>query len=190
LRFLNNDLYIIIDELIKLIELLNYKIEKISKIRYYIRESSLILQKYADNDENESLIEELNSNFEEIYTCIKEEKFDNTYYDKLRYILFKEIKKTSYINYRYQIFEKLIKEDQIIKKSNEIFQILLKIYFTKFENVCNYLLNGCEGKSKQIERLIEDKLNDNNNFILSEILLYFFEKNSLIYFEKFLKNKI
>ena len=50
-------------------------------------------------------------------------------------------------------------------------------------------MNVCIGKSKQITRLIEDKLNDNNNFILAEILLYFFENNSLIYFENILKKQ-
>jgi len=207
LQVLNNNLYIylnemyIIDELVKVIELLNYNIEKISKIKNLIRESALIMQKYdyndsdnsnQKNDTSESLLEELNSNFENIYDLIKEEKdekVDNNYYDKLRYILFKEIKKTSNINYRSSIFEKLLEENQIIKKSNEIFQFLLKSIFTKFENANNYLLNGNEEKTKQIAKLIDIKLNADNNFILTETLLYFFEKNSLIYLKQILKNK-
>ena len=127
LQILNNDLYIyfnemyIIDELVTIIELLNYNIERINEIKIFIIESALTLQKYDNsdsenqkNDTSESLIEDLNKNFEEVYDLIKEEKeekTDNNYYDKLRYILFKEIKKTSSINYRYQIFEKLIKEE-------------------------------------------------------------------------------
>ena len=92
-----------------------------------------------------------------IYGLIKEEKdkkVDNNYYDKLRYIFFKEIKKKSNINYRSSIFEKLLEENQIIKKSNEIFQFLLKSIFSKFENANNYLLNGIEEKTKQITKLI------------------------------------
>ena len=207
LQILNNELYIylnemyIIDELVKIIELLNYNIERINKIKIFITESALILQNYDNNDSensnqksdtSESLIEDLNKNFEEIYDLIKEEKGekpDNNYYDKLRYILFKEIKKTSNINYRYQIFEKLLKEDQIIKKSNEIFQILLKNIFKKFEDASNILLNGSDEKSKQIVVLLENKLNDDNNFILAETLLYFFEKNSLIYLNTILKKQ-
>ena len=75
-----------------------------------------------------------------IYYLIKEEKgekADNNYYDKLRYILFKEIIKESNINYRYKIFEKLIKEDQIIKKSNEILKILIKNIFNKYKDTSN-----------------------------------------------------
>ena len=163
----------------------NYNIERINKIKIFIIESALILQKYDSENSNqenyisESFIEDLNKNFEEIYDLIQEgkgEKADNKFYDKLRYILFKEIKKTSNANYRYQIFEKIIKEDQIIKKSNEIFQILLKNIFNKFEDASNILLNGTDEKSKQIVKLLEDKLNDDNNFILTETLLYFFEK--------------
>ena len=207
LQILNNELYIylnemyIIDELVKIIELLNYNIEKINKIKIFITESALTLQKYdisdsensnQKNDTSESLFEDLNKNFEEIYDLIKEEKgekADNNYYDKLRYILFKEIKKTSNINYRYQIFEKLIKEDQIIKKSNEIFQTVLKNNFNKFADASNTLLNGTDEKSKQIVKLLEEKLNDDNNFILAETLLYFFEKNSLIYLDTILKKQ-
>ena len=48
------------------------------------------------------------------------------FYDKLRYILFKEIKKISISDYRYHIFSKIIEENQMIKKSNDIFQIILK----------------------------------------------------------------
>ena len=123
-----------------------------------------------------------------IYGLIKEEKdkkVDNNYYDKLRYIFFKEIKKKSNINYRSSIFEKLLEENQIIKKSNEIFQFLLKSIFSKFENANNYLLNGIEEKTKQITKLIDNNLNVNNNLILTETLLNFFEKNSLIYLKQF-----
>ena len=123
-----------------------------------------------------------------IYDLIKEEKdekVDNNYYDKLRYILFKEIKKKSNINYRSSIFEKLLEENQIIKKSNEIFQFLLKSIFSKYENANNYLLNGKEEKTKQITKLIDNNLNVNNNLILTETFLNFFEKNSLIYLKQF-----
>ena len=52
--------------------------------------------------------------------------------------------------------------------------MLLKNNFRKFEDTCNILLNGSEEKSKQIIKFLEDKLNDDNNFILAETLLYFF----------------
>ena len=111
---------------------------------------------------------------------MKEEK-SKDFYDKLRYILFKEIKKISISDYRYHIFSKLIEENQMIKKSNDIFQILLYNYLKKdkFKDNRNAILNSKD----EILRLIEEKLNekDKNNFILFETLLYFFEKNSLNY---------
>ena len=204
LQLLNVDLYIylnemyIIDELIKIIELLNYNIEKIIKIKNALRESALILQKYASNDSenkfqindtNELFNEELINNFREIYSLIKKENANQDYYNKLGYICFKEIKKVLNINYRFEIFGLLIEENKIIKKSIAIFQILLKNNFTKFENTISNLLNGREERSRQINRLIDYKLNDENSFLLTEILLYFFEKNSLIYLKKILTQK-
>ena len=60
LQILNNDLYIylneiyIVDELIKIIELLNNNIERKNKIKIFIRESVLILQKYDNSDSENS----------------------------------------------------------------------------------------------------------------------------------------
>jgi len=64
---------------------------------------------------------------------IEDRNEDKDYYDKLRYIIFKEIKKVSDPSYRYKILEKLLLEKEIIKKSNNIFQILLKNYL-KIDN--------------------------------------------------------
>jgi len=192
LQNLNDDLYIflnemyIIDELIKIIQILNYNVVKINKLKDYIRENSKIIQKYSSDNSNQNndefiLSEELYKNFEKIYNLITKEeiieKSDKDFYDKLKYIFLKEIKKISDINYRFQIFEKLIEENQMIKKSNDIFQILLKNYLKKkeFKDSLNKILYGDD----EIITLVEIKLKD--NFILSETLLYFFEKNSLIY---------
>ena len=139
----------IIDEIIKIIELFTKKynnIEKIKEIKNLIRKNSNIIQKYTDYPED--LNEELSKNFEEIYSLIfKDEKIvnnDKDCYDKLRNILNKEIIKISDINYRCKIFEKLIESNEIIKKSNDIFQILLEKYLKKdkyFGNISN-ILNG------------------------------------------------
>ena len=65
----------------------------------------------------------------------------------------------------------------MIKKSNDIFQILLKNYVKKnqYKDNWNKILNGDD----DIIRYIEIKLND--NFVLTQSLLFFFEKNSLNY---------
>ena len=142
MQSLNDDLHIflyeifIIDELIKVIELFTKKynnIEKIKGIKNLIRKNSIIIKKYSDN--HDDLIKELNNNFEDIYSLIfKDENIKNNdkdFYGKLRYILYKEIKKIHDIDYRSKIFEKLIESNEMIKKSNDIFQILLEKYFKK-----------------------------------------------------------
>ena len=133
LQNLNNDLFIylnemyIVDELIKIIELLNNNIKKVNEIKIYLIENANIIQKYSFKEEtSEKLCEELSDNLDKIYDLImKEEKSNKDFYDNLRYILFKEIKKISISYYRYHIFSKLIEENQMIKKSNDILQILL-----------------------------------------------------------------
>lgn len=69
----------------------------------------------------------------------------------------------------------------MIKKSNDIFQIILYNFVKKdkFKDNRNNILNSKE----EILNPIENKLNEKDkvNFVLFETLLYFFEKNSLIY---------
>ena len=184
-----NEMYNI-DELIKIIEIFtkrNNNIEKIKEIKDLIRKNSDILQKYADNPVE--LIEELSNNFEIIYNLIfKEENTENTdknFYDNLRYILYKEIIKISDINYRSKIFEKLIDSNEMIKNSNDIFQILLEKYVKKDKYLDN--INGILNGDDVIIKLIEKNIN--NSFVLSETLLYFFEKNSINYLINYLNSK-
>ena len=129
-----NEMYII-DELIKIIEIFKKiqdddKIQKINEIKNIIRENAEIIQQYALIKDQTQLSEKLVTNFEEMYNrmTIQKENKDKDYYDKLGYILFKEIKKVTDISYRYKILEKILLENEIIKKSNNIFQILLKNY--------------------------------------------------------------
>ena len=193
---LNDDLHIflnemyIIDELIKIIDIFtkkNNNIEKIKEIKNLIRKSGYILKKNSDNPVE--LIEELSNNFEAIYSLIfKDENIENNdkeFYDKLRYILYKEILKISDINYRSKILEKLIESNEMIKNSNDIFQILLKKNVKKDKYLDNIttILNGEDVLIKIIEK------NINNNFVLAETILYFFEKNSNNYLINYLNTK-
>ena len=186
LQNLNNDLYIflnemyIIDELIKIIEIFT-KTNNIDKINVIKN-----LQKYSKN--TVKLSDELSNNFEEIYNSIfKDEvidKNDKDFYDKLRYILFKEVKKIADINYRYKILEKLLESNEMIKKSNDLFQILLKNYVKKeYKDNRNNILSGDD----DIIKLLDKKIND--NFVLAETLLYFFEKNAMNYLKSIINSE-
>ena len=197
LQNLNDDLLIflnemyIIDELIKLIEIFkkNNNINKINELKEKLRDNAEIIQRYANtNDLSDNLI----SNFERMYDYIIKDKDiykeDFNYYcDKLRYILFKEIKKNNDINYRCKILEKLLENEQMVKKSNDIFQIILKNYLIK-ENIPKNVdnINNKFNDDDKLINIIDKKLN--NNIILEETLLYLFEKNSLNYFKSILNN--
>ena len=186
---LNDELYIylnemyIIDELIKIIEIFKKikgydKIQKINEIKNIIRENAEIIQKYALDRDQTQLSENLVTNFEEMYSkiTIEKENKDKDYYDKLGYILFKEIKKVTDISYRCKILQKLLLENEIIKKSNNIFQILLKNYLkkdNKFKDNRKNILNGDDNILKLLEKEMP------NNLVLEITLLYLFEKNSL-----------
>ena len=200
LQKLSDDLYIflyemyIIDELIQIIELFkkSNKIEKINEIKKNLRENAFIIQEYSSDNNNDSLklSEELCKKFEELYKLIMDNgkiiRKDKIFYDKVRYIFFKEIRKTLDINYRFQILEKVLEENEMIKKSNDIFQLLLKNYLKtdKFKENYTSILNGDD----IIIKLIEQNLRS-NNLVLAETLLYLFEKNSMIYLNNILNNK-
>ena len=204
LQILNKDLNVslnemyIIDELISIIEFQKLKkldIKKIEKIRCYLRDNALIIQ----NDQPDK-ISELIVNFQNIYDLLFSKEIDkesdihykNKYYDTLRYIFSKEIIKIIDANYRSKILEKLIIEKEIIKKSNDIFQILLKLYIkTGKEDFPKNLDNIRNGKD-EIIKLIENNLTnikEDNYFSLSETLLYLFEKNSFIYLNNVLNEE-
>ena len=141
LQTLNEDLNIslnemyIIDELIAIIELQKLKminIERIKEIKRLLIENASIIQK--DTSDNFS---ELVVNFENIYQKLNEEKlkeikteedkiYDKNYYDTLKYIYFKEIKKIIDSTYRNEIFKKIIRDKEMIKRSGDILEILLR----------------------------------------------------------------
>ena len=196
LQSLNDDLHLflnemyIIDELIEIIELFRQKnIYTLNKIKYYLRLNVYIIQIYSNFDDKFKLTNEFMNNFEMIYKLItndEEIKSDFNYYNKLRYIFINEIEKTSDINYKNYLLNKLLKEKELIKTSNYIFQILLGNYLDidNFSLGLKNLLNADDIIIKTLEK------NLNNNFVLEEILLYLFEENSLIYFnEAFFENK-
>ena len=200
LQSLNDELYIylnemyIIDELIKVIEIFKKKndIEKINNIKYYIRENANIIQNFSNSEDINELSENLINNFEEIYNLIIEDedkyKDDLYFFDKLRYIIFKEIKKNNDVNYRYKILEKLLEHNTMIKKSNDIFQIVLKNYLNKnnYKDNINRIKNN-SNEDSDIINLIDNNIK--NNTVLAETLFYLFEKNSFNYYNSILNNR-
>jgi hypothetical protein len=183
----------IIDELIKVIEIFTIKmnIDKIQSIKKELRENANIIQDNFEKKDKFKFSTELINNFEIIYDLISKNgeiyKTHRNYYTNLRYILLSEIKKISDTDYRSKIIEKLLEENEMIKKSIDIFQIVLKPYLKKndkFKDNKDSILNG----EDNIIKLIEDKLD--NKIVLEETLLYLFEKNTLNYFSYIKKSQI
>ena len=190
-----NEMYII-DELISIIELQKLKkinIKKIKEMRKLFRENAAIIQNNQPDKFAELIV-----NFQNIYEKLLEEKiketkpeeedaiYSNKYYDTLKYIYFKEIKKIIDFNYRLKIFEKLIRDKEIIKRSNDIFQILLRKTIKTGKDEKDSFKNNLSDlkKGDEIVKLIENNLLDikeDNYFSLQETMLSFFEKNTLIY---------
>ena len=186
---LNDDLYIflnemyIIDELLKIYNILDIndklELEILNKISINLKENNDILQQ---NDLNQSdyLIENVNNLSKLIKILLNYE--DKGYYELLKYIFFKEIKKIPDINYRTAIFENMIKENEIIINSNEILQLLLKTIIIPLKGLFIKTVKKILNEKNEIVNLIEnilDNPNENNHFTLSENLLYFFEKTQI-----------
>ena len=197
-----NEMYII-DELIAIIELQKLKtinIQKIKEIRILLKENALIVQKdQADK------FDDLVVNFENIYQKLILEKlkeikteedrnYEKKYYDTLKYIYLKEIKKIIEPNYRNKIFEKIIRDKEIIKRSGDIFEILLKKTIKTTKEIKNGFATNLNNlkKGNEIVNFIENNLKDNkedNYLSLQETLLSFFEKSSLIYLNNVLEDE-
>ena len=199
LQKLDNDLNLfliekyIVDDLIKVNELLgkNNSSDILVKFKQYLIDNTNIIYKYLNNNDTFNFSDELNKSFERIYNIITDDKIlakNYYYYNNLRYILSNEISKITDINYRYHILGKLLQKNEIIKISNNIFQIVLANYFKmdNFYESTNKILQD----DNIIIKIIESNL---NNHFLQETLLYFFEINSLKYYnykKKISENKI
>ena len=181
LQILNHDLNIylnelcIIDELINIIE---YELDKginniknIEIIRNYLVDNSKIIQKNR-SDKFSQLIDNF-MNLNKILKEEKDEKFKNKYYETLKYIYMQEIKKINDDAYRAAILGELMKEKDIIKKSNDILQLLLQSYLEDFMYTREDLLDN---KDKYIIiQLIDKYLSDNTtdyNLALSETIFF------------------
>ena len=192
LKIYLNELFII-DELIKIIEYQFEKgiknIENIEVIREKLVENSKIIQ-----INNSDKIDKLILNFLDLNKKLKEEKeekFKNEYYDTLKYIYMQEINKVYEISYRAVILGELMKEKEILKKSNDIFQILLNSYIEK-NNIFDAQKKLLNNKDDIILKLINKYLLNHKAdyyIALSETIIYFFEKNSLIYLNFILNKK-
>ena len=110
----------------------------------------------------------------------EKDKNDDEYYNLLANFYLKELKRLNDINYKSAVLEQILVNDKIIKKSLESFKVLLKSILQpeleKFEKI----LSNLKTRSDDIFQMIEK----NESSILDETLLYLFEKNSFIYFEK------
>ena len=179
-----NELYII-DELTKIIDY-NPNTQKkiIEEIRNYLTENAIIIQKNLPN-KNTKLIENFKGMNEKIKQ-IKKEQTKDKYYATLKYIYKKEIKKVNDKVYCSVILEEIINEKEIIKISNDIFQLLLESHtdLKEFEDIKDDLLDNKDN----IIKLLNKKLSDDSKdyyLALSETLIYLFEGNSLIYLKDF-----
>ena len=196
LENLNYDLYIylnelyIIEELIKIIEYqLNKEIRNIKNIEE-IRETLTENSKIIQQNQSEK-ISKLIKNFFDLNDLLKKEKdeqFIKKYYYTIKYIYLKEIKKVNDSVYRSAILGELIKEKEILKISNDIFQIILKSYMDikDFKYVIKDLLECKNDAIKLINKNLSDDKKD-YYLSLSETMTYFFENYSLIYLKSFSK---
>jgi len=170
-----NEFYII-DELIQIIKC-NPNAGKplIEDIRYCLTDNTKIIQ--------ENNISKLTENFikmNKLLIKIKNNETENKYYATLKYIYKKEIEKVNDRFYCAIILCEIIKEKELIKISNDIFQKLLIGDIKKLNDIKNNFMSNSEDN---IIKNLNEKLSDDTNDIylaLSETLLYLFEKISLI----------
>ena len=189
LYLFSNELYIIINlnSIINLLKLQKNEyidIQIVEKIVKNLRESINIIR------ENKTKTDVLRKNIEELINLISENlpNKDKNYYSLLRGILLQEIMKVKDKNYRLDLFKSyIINEKEILLNSNEIFDLLFKGIVNPSKE--NFLISVEKfyNKGDELLLVLENKIKEKKNEYLSQILLYFFEKISLIYFDNYFK---
>ena len=203
IKGLNDDLNIfsievdLIEELIKIYDILslNEKLDgdKLTEICSILKNSNLILQ---TNEQIQS--EELVGEFKNLISSLNKTLTDNDkkYFELLKFIFFKETKKVPDVRYRAAIFQEVIKDAEVIINSNNILQILLfPIVKPKKDIFPKSILDILKATDYDVAVIIESILSQDENReekiynALNETLLYYFEKNSLIYFNDLFRGK-
>ena len=171
-----------LQEILKIIDalkLINLDIVEYTKkiIKYFNDEAFYIHEESKDG---------LNSNLDELYETLKntmeklsnEKNFDLN--KLLSFILVKEFKKIGYNEYRKNIFDKILNNNDLIKNSSEI----IKIIINNVEVDCeyNFIVDNVEYIQDAKTELFT-KLNDTQNSFLEEIIMDTFERMISKYFE-------
>ena len=193
IKSLNNDLLTysieveLIEELIHIYDILelNEKVnyDRLNEICESLKKNNEILTSSIEIRSDE-LIDE----YKNLYDILKKtlKYTDKNYYELLRFIYYKEIKKVPNVSYRAAIFQDVIKDVEVIVKSKDILDILLHPLvnpeITKFHLSLNEItLSKDYDIAIIIESILENE-NEENFKALSETLIYHFEKLTLMFF--------
>ena len=203
IKGLNDDLNIfsievdLLDELIKIYEILslNEKLDgdNLTEFCSILKNNNSILQT-NEKIQSEELVGEFKSLISSLNRSLIET--DKKYFELLKFIYYKEIKKVPDVRYRAAIFQEVIKDAEIIVNSNDILQILLfPIVKPKKDIFPNSIPDILKATDYDVAIIIEEILSENENIdkkiynALNETLLYYFEKNALIYFHDIFHGK-
>ena len=180
----------LLDELIKIYDILslNQKLDgdKLAEICAILKNNNLILQT-NEKIQSEDLVEQFKSLLSSINGILTDN--DKKYFELLKFYFYKEIKKVPDIRYRAAIFQEIVKDAEVIINSNDILQILLfpivKPRNGIFSKSINEILKATDYDVAVIIENILTETDDRDYKIynaLNDTLLYYFEKNAMMYF--------
>ena len=203
IKGLNDDLNIfsievdLMDEFINIYDILslNEKLDgdKLTEICSILKNNNLIMQ---TNEIIQS--EDLVGEFKNLISSLNKslEEHDKKYFELLKFIFYKEIKKVPDVRYRAAIFQEIVKDAEIIVLSNNILQILLfPLVKPRKDNFPKSISEILKATDYDVAVIIENILAENENRdekiynALNETLLYYFEKNALMYFHDIFHGK-
>lgn len=203
IKGLNDDLNIfsievdLLDELIQIYEVLslNEKLDgdNLTEICSILKNNNSILQT-NEKIQSEDLVGEFKSLISSLNKSLVES--DKKYFELLKFIFYKEIKKVPDVRYRAAIFQEVIKDVEVIINSNDILQILLfPLVKPKKDIFPKSIPDILKATDYDVANIIEDILSENGGVDtkiyngLNETLLYYFEKNALMYFQDIFHGK-
>lgn len=153
-------------------------IENIKKIIHYFKEEKICL--------NNDIDEQLNTNFDKFYIYLvnimgnipPNEKFDFNKF--LSSLLFDEFTKIKNPNFKMNILNKILKQNNLIKNSSQIITIIIE------DSGVNSIPHNFESNFKNIQTKnskILEIINNTKNAFLEEVIMNIFERKVLKYFE-------
>ena len=169
-------------EIIKLIEIFHYNetinVENIKKIIRYFS------NKTRYNNDSKKLCDNFNEFCNFFHEKLKNDKNDENLdkFKVLSYFFLNEFQRAKFDDLKELILEKILKNNEVIKYSSEVLQSIIEDKINIDPNNIENMISNIDNLRKEKSNIF-NKINNESNIFLDEIIINIFESKFMIYFE-------